>query len=257
MKCRLCNSNCTQLFTAKVLSKYDVKYFSCPNCFLVQTEDPYWLEEAYANPINSTDIGLLNRNIEFAEKAKILIYFFFNKEGKFLDYAGGYGVFTRLMRDIGFDFYWQDPFTKNLFAKNFEYDESQSSIELVTTFESFEHFVNPIEEISKILKFSKNIIFSTNVIPKPIPKPNDWWYYGLEHGQHVSFYSKKTFKFIAKEFGLNFYSCSKTLHLFTDKKINKNYYDFVFKKSKYFSKHINKKLNSKTFSDSRMMIKNN
>ncbi len=40
----------------------------------------------------------------------------------FLDYAGGYGVFTRLMRDIGFDFYWHDPYTQNLFANGFEKD---------------------------------------------------------------------------------------------------------------------------------------
>lgn len=254
MKCRLCNSKCKKIFSAKVLSKYSVDYFTCPTCFLLQTETPFWLEEAYNESINSTDTGLLNRNIQFAEKVKAILFFFFDINGKYLDYAGGYGVFTRLMRDIGFDFYWTDPYTPNILANGFEYDKSKDNIELVTSFESFEHFVNPLEEISKIITISKNIIFSTQVVPSPIPEPQNWWYYGLEHGQHISFYSKKTFEFIANELGLNFYSCSKYLHLFSEKKINRKYFEIIFKKNKYFSGYIDKKLNSKTFSDSRKML---
>lgn len=254
MKCRLCNSNSNKIFSATIMFKYDVKYFNCPNCSLIQTESPFWLEEAYSESINSTDVGLLSRNIQFVEKVKTILYFFFDKNGKFLDYAGGYGIFTRLMRDLGFDFYWSDPFTQNLFAKGFEHDKDKSKIELVTTFESFEHFVNPMEEILKILDISKNIVFSTQVVPNPIPDPQNWWYYALEHGQHVSFYSKQTFEFIANELGLNFYSCSKNLHLFSEKKISKKYFELIFKKSKYFSSYIDKKLNSKTFSDSRSIL---
>lgn len=252
MKCRLCNNKANEKFDAKVLDKYNIKYYLCPNCNLLQTEEPYWLEEAYSNSINDTDVGLLNRNIQFAEKVKVLIYYLFERNGKFLDYAGGYGIFTRLMRDIGFDFYWNDPYTENLFAKGFKYDNQ--NIELITTFESFEHFVNPLDEIKKITEISKNIIFSTTMVPRQIPMPKDWWYYGLEHGQHVSLYSRKTLIFIAKELGLNFYSCSKNLHLFTEKNINNYFFEILFKKSKFFSKSINKKMQSKTFTDSRMII---
>ena len=257
MKCRLCNNKANEKFDAKTLDKYNIKYYLCPNCNLIQTEEPYWLEEAYSNPINDTDVGLLDRNIQFAEKVKVLIYYLFEKNGKFLDYAGGYGIFTRLMRDIGFDFYWHDPFTENYFAKGFEYKKTNSKIELITTFESFEHFVNPLYEIKKITEISKNIIFSTTMVPKPVPMPNEWWYYGLEHGQHVSLYSKKTLIFIAKKLGLNFYSCSKNLHLFTEKNINNYFFEILFKKSKYFKKSVNKKMQSKTFADSRMILDSN
>ena len=254
MKCRLCKSNTEELFQATILGKYSIKYYSCPDCNLLQTENPYWLEEAYNDSINDTDVGLLDRNIQFAEKIKVLIYYLFERNGKFLDYAGGYGIFTRLMRDIGFDFYWHDPYTENLFAKGFEYNRKESDIKLITTFESFEHFVNPLEEIKKIVQISRNVIFSTTIIPNPIPMPKDWWYYGLEHGQHVSLYSKKTLKYIGKELGLNFYSCSKNLHLFTEKNLNNFVFKTLFKKSKYFSKSVNKNMKSKTFIDSRMML---
>jgi hypothetical protein len=252
MNCRLCHNNSDELFEATILDKYKIKYYSCSKCNLLRTEKPYWLEEAYADSINATDIGLLDRNIQFAEKIKVLIYYLFERNGKFLDYAGGYGIFTRLMRDIGFDFYWHDPFTENLFAKGFEYDNQ--NVEFITTFESFEHFVNPLEEIKKISEISKNIIFSTTMVPHPIPLPKDWWYYGLEHGQHVSLYSKKTLEYIGKELGMNFYSCSKNLHLFTEKNIKDFVFKTLFKKSKYFSKSVNKNMQSKTFTDSRMVL---
>jgi len=112
MKCRLCNFNSSKIFSATILNKYSIEYFSCPNCQLIQTEYPYWLEEAYNNPINDNDTGLLDRNIKFAEKVKAILYFFYDKNARFLDYAGGYGVFTRLMRDIGFNFFQHLTFTE-------------------------------------------------------------------------------------------------------------------------------------------------
>ena len=57
-----------------------------------------------------------------------------------------------------------------------------------------------------MLKISKNILFTTTLLPSPVPKPGTWWYYGLEHGQHVSFYSLETLQSIAKHFNLHFFS---------------------------------------------------
>ena len=123
------------------------------------------------------------------------------------------------MRDMGFDFYWQDKYATNIFASGFEYNPKclGGRVEAVTTFETFEHFINPIEEIGELIDISNNIIFSTVLLPEPLPNPNEWWYYGHEHGQHISFYSKKTFRYIAQKFGL-FYSNSRNLHIFSQKK---------------------------------------
>ena len=154
------------------------------------------------------------------------------------------------MRDIGFDFYWSDPYTTNLFARGFEYNPSDK-IELITTFESFEHFSGPLEEIEKRLKISKNILFTTEILPDLIPKPNDWWYYGLEHGQHISFYSVKTLKFIALKYGLNLYSNGKSLHLLTNKKIDPKKFWFLVKVAPRlkFDWFIKRKMKPKIFED--------
>lgn len=247
MTCKICNQQTKQIFTAKMLNKYDITYFHCEHCGFLQTEEPYWLDEAYGETINVSDTGYMQRNINLSQKLTILLALFFDKNGKFLDYAGGYGVFTRIMRDIGFDFYWDDKYTTNLFARGFEFKDGEK-IEAVTTFESFEHFVNPTDEIESLLKISKNIIFSTELLPNPIPKPKDWWYYGLDHGQHISFYNEKTFEFIATKYNLNYANLG-GLHLLTEKKISNTQLK-ILKFSRFgLHKLLQKQLKSKTWGD--------
>lgn len=215
MICRICSAESNYIFSAKILNKYKIGYYYCQKCGFLETEEPYWLEEAYKFPINISDTGLIQRNVYLSKKVAVLLYFIFGKNENYLDYAGGYGLFTRLMRDIGFNFYHSDPYTQNLFAKGFE-DNNTTNYKALTAFEVFEHFVNPIDEIMKMLKRTNNIIFTTELLPNPIPMPDEWWYYGLEHGQHVAFYSMRTLQMIAQKFALKFYSNGR-IHLFTEK----------------------------------------
>lgn len=248
-KCKICQTESSYVFTGKILRKYDVKYYHCSECGFLQTEEPYWLEESYCNSVNICDTGLLLRSMTNSEAVTILIALLFNKNGLFLDYAGGYGLFTRRMRDIGLNYYWQDKFTENLMARGFEVDNSMSLIELVSSFESFEHFVNPLAEIKKILTFSPNIFFTTDVLPEPIPKFNDWYYYGSNHGQHISFYANKTLKYIADKLGF-YLNSHGSYHLLSEKPINKLSFNMVFKLHKLGAFYLFKKmLSSKTASD--------
>lgn len=236
MKCKICNSETNNIFSSKILNKYNINYYYCENCNFLQTEEPYWLKESYESSINITDTGILQRNIYLSKIVSILIYFFFNQNGKFLDYAGGYGIFTRLMRDIGFDFYWYDPFSENLVSRGFEYNNNDK-IELITSFESFEHFDKPLLYIENMLKISTNIIFTTKILPNPVPDPEEWWYYGLEHGQHISFYSIETLKYIADLYNLYFYSDYSDIHIFTKENLSLNkVYEF---KNKYIKNKLN------------------
>ena len=117
LKCKVCESDSHHLAVAKVLCKYEVDYFKCSNCGFVQTEEPYWLEEAYSQPIASSDVGLAFRNLSFSQITQNLLFNFFNHQAQFLDYGGGYGLFVRLMRDAGFYFYWLDKFCQNIFSR--------------------------------------------------------------------------------------------------------------------------------------------
>ena len=220
IKCKVCDSDAHTFAQGILLGKYEVDYFQCSNCGFIQTEEPYWLEEAYSDAIARTDVGLVFRNNNLSRQAAHIIFSLFNHDAKFLDYGGGYGLFVRMMRDLGFNFYWSDKFCTNLFAKGFEFDEAVSdSYQLVTAFEVFEHFVNPTEEIENILKFSRNVLFSTELLPENNPKPNEWWYYAPHEGQHISIYTLQTLSLMADKYDLNFYSNGSSLHLLTEKKL--------------------------------------
>ena len=230
-----------------IRDRYNIDYFLCSNCGFLQTEEPYWLKEAYSESINISDTGILSRNLNLSKKVTTILSLFFDKHGKFLDYAGGYGIFVRLMRDIGFDFYWYDKYTENLVARGFEYKDD-TKYEVLTSFESFEHFENPIDEIENMLKISKNILFTTELLPSPVPIPSNWWYYGLDHGQHISFYSDRTLKYIARKYGLYYYNFG-ILHLMLSKPVPK-YIKYILKLSRFGLFNILKKgLKSKTWDD--------
>lgn len=216
MNCKICESDTNYFASALVLSKYQVSYFQCPKCSFVQTEEPYWLDEAYSDAVSDYDLGSVNRAIVNSKKTEKFILKYFDCNSHFLDYGAGYGIFVRRMRDLGFNFYWYDRHCENLFAKRFEGDISgQTKYELLTAFEVFEHLVNPRQELEKMLSLSDNILFSTNLIPHNNPKPGDWWYYFPLHGQHISFYTKKTLLFIAERYSLHLTTNENSIHLLT------------------------------------------
>lgn len=248
--CKICNSPVELRFNAQIFNKkYGADYFYCNNCGYLCTEEPFWLSEAYKSPITINDTGILARNIYFSNLTSTLLFILFDKKSQFLDYGGGYGIFTRLMRDIGFDFFHYDPYCSNLFARGFEFNSEINRISIITCWECFEHFIDPITDIEKMLVITKNILFSTELIPEPFPQPGEWAFYGLEHGQHISFYSNKTLKFLASKYHLNFYSYG-NIHLFTEQKLNNNIVRYlVYFSSIGFSSFIKNLIKSKTEED--------
>jgi len=217
-KCKVCNSDSHYFAKAKILQKYDVNYFQCGNCGFVQTEEPYWLDEAYSEAIAISDVGLVYRNNMMANITGKLLFNYFDHQAKFLDYGGGYGLFTRLMRDQGFDFYWFDKFCQNIFARGFELQKiDQGNLEIITAFELFEHLTNPLEALKEIIDLCPNILFSTELLPEDNPTPDKWWYYTPHEGQHISIYTRKSLEILASKYNLQLYTDGKALHLLTRK----------------------------------------
>ncbi len=253
MNCNICGAQTKPLYKAVILGRHKIQYYCCDECGFMQTEEPYWLEEAYSDAISISDTGVMARNNYFADVSKIILSILSNPKGKFLDFGGGYGIFTRLMRDKGFDFYWYDKYAKNLLARGFEGDINNSRYDVVTSFENFEHFLNPLDEIKTILGISDTILFSTELLPQDIPSPDKWWYYCLEHGQHISIFSMKTLEFIAKQNSLNFVSNGSNLHIFSKKPIPQKIFLFakIIRKTG-LSRLFN--LESKTVTDMHLMI---
>lgn len=222
MKCKVCQADTRPAFEQRVLHKYDCRYFFCDDCGFLQTEEPYWLDEAYTRAIADADSGLIRRNLAISRKLSVILFILFDRTGRFLDFAGGYGMLTRMMRDIGFDFYWRDKYAQNILAPGFSAAAGSFPFTAVTAFEVLEHVHNPLDFVAEALESggSRTLIFSTETFSGTPPLPGQWWYYAPETGQHISFYQSRTLARIAKHHGLNFYSKA-GMHIFTDQRLTR------------------------------------
>lgn len=246
MKSKITGANSILLFTTKVLNKYDVKYYKCVDTGFIQTEEPYWLEEAYTNAITKLDVGIVERNMKMANIVDRVLQLHFNSDKSFLDYAGGYGLFTRMMRDRGFDFFNTDKFCENIFAEFHDLAQLDGGIkfELVTAFEVFEHLANPIDEIGNMFKHSDNLLFSTELLPPNVCNEEDWWYFIPETGQHISLYTMQALKRIATHFNKFLYSDGIGVHLFTQNELAANPFEsYNYDNDSFLIKKMREKLN--------------
>jgi len=218
MRCRICGDVSVPLASTLVLSRHQVGYFRCGDCQFIQTETPYWLEEAYSEAISSLDVGVMWRNLHNAAITSAVISLLFPGGTRFLDYAAGYGTLVRLMRDKGFDFYWADRYAKNLYARGFEHVPG-SRYELLTAYEVLEHLPEPLDDMAPMFDLAENVLVTTELVPEPAPVPPNWWYYAVKGGQHISFYTLGSLRKIASHFQMNLLSRG-SYHLFSRKPQN-------------------------------------
>jgi hypothetical protein len=195
------------------MDRHSADYYLCDRCGYLQTQEPFWLDEAYERSITIQDTGLLSRNIRLSRLLTIALKRNFAPGAVFLDYGAGYGVLTRLMRDIGFDYRWFDPYTDNLFAVGFE-GSMEKGYDAISAFEVLEHLVHPYEEFALILEHTDTLILSTELRPAAVPSLN-WPYYAFEHGQHVGFFDANSLKYLADMLGVRLFSDNHFFHVMT------------------------------------------
>jgi hypothetical protein len=214
-RCKVCDSAARPFGTGRVLGRHDVRYYRCETCGFVQTEHPYWLDEAYGTALIAADVGVAQRNIDLAALTQAVIQQFLRADQRFLDYGGGYGLFVRLMRDRGFDFRWHDRYARNLLSRGFEAAADADGFELVTAFEVLEHLVDPVPEIESMLHRGDSLLCTTRFLPSTNPRPNEWWYYALSGGQHVSLFTHDALRRVAARSGHRLVSDGVSVHLMT------------------------------------------
>lgn len=253
MNCRVCQSASLNSYAKAMLLGRSVEYYECASCKYLQTEEPTWLADAYASPINSSDTGIMARNLSNVGLVLGTLISMGTRNGLVVDYAGGHGILVRLLRDIGIDAYWKDPYCDNLVAKGFEYSRKNEA-SLVTAFEAFEHFIDPMEAMREMTAISPNILFTTTLAPRPTPQPTEWWYYGLNHGQHIGFYRLSTLTRLAQEFNLSLISNGTTTHLFTARKYSRIAWRVICRLCQASPRLASFGLQSKTLPDHRVIL---
>ena len=262
-KCIICENPLEFLMNDEILGKYSIDYYLCSNCKCIQTEDPYWLHEAYSSAIALSDTGIMSRNLDACKKLMPIFKRYFKPTSKVVDYGGGYGILTRMLRDKGVDAYWTDKYSENLLARGFEYD-GHSFVDAILAFEVVEHLTNPFEEIKEIMSKTDCFIFSISLLKRMDFKSNkEWWYFSSDSGQHIFFPSESTLKHIADLLNVTYFNLwglhilsrkikflkIRNLDLFVRYIWQGINYRFLMRKKKGFI--------SKTLNDSLLLKKNN
>lgn len=203
--CRLCGGTVHPAMNATIMGKHDIGYHICDACGSMQTDPPTWLEEAYAKRGIGFDNSMATRTIQLViDTIALLHQFRFDREKLFVDFGGGTGIFTRLMRDHGFNFFHHDKYEEPYFSGRFTLpDLDPYRPHVVTAFEVFEHLPEPAQTIhSLLIKAPELVLFGTDIFHAP---PSlDWPYLALPSGQHVFFYSEKALEKTAARYGYVF-----------------------------------------------------
>jgi len=213
-KCIICATTQQFAFTSIALKKHPFTAMICPHCGFLQVQNPHWLAEAYSDAIAACDTGLVARNLLLAERLIPLIFHLFGTNDHFVDFAGGTGLLVRLMRDAGYDFYWNDPYCVNIHARGFEFKE-ELKYRGVTAFEVLEHLVEPMSFIYDTMQKTnaEAFFFTTELFSSSPPNPDEWWYYAFDVGQHISFYQTQTLEVMAEKLDMSFIS-NQGIHVF-------------------------------------------
>lgn len=210
----MCGEECRTLGVMRVLGRHDPRLHRCGACGFVQTDAPWWLDEAYAEPITSADVGLLARCQRLTGRIRGVLACAGALDGPVLDWGGGYGTLTRMLRDRGIDCRHWDPHTPNVFAQGLESalaDRGRWSAVLAS--EVLEHLPDPWSFFGPVAARTDLIVATTTLVPLPVPAIGAWHYWSPEHGQHVAFYSRRTMDFIAGRLGMRYVPAGQ-LHVF-------------------------------------------
>lgn len=214
LSCPLCSSNQTIFLCSKYITwkfKHEREFFLCEICNLIFVPKKFHLSEKdqinrYLQH-NNTPEDLNYR--KFLSKLLTPLVQNINPKSHGLDYGSGPGpTLSIMLEEIGFNVAIYDIyFSPNTLVLDKQYD-------FITCTETSEHFSTPKEEFEnfqKILKPKGYIGIMTSMIEDPESFLD--WYYNRDP-THISFYSKKTMSWIAKNFNWTIKFSDSTVTLF-------------------------------------------
>jgi SAM-dependent methyltransferase len=199
------------------LSGVPVYYNLCDNCHLLFSPTIYsWSQDQFAQHIYNAeyvkiDPDYIKNRPEQWRGEMLKLFSFFNPVDRHLDYGGGSGLLSNLLRQNGWNSTTFDPFV-NINTSIFDLGQ----FKLISSIEVFEH-VNDLNflmsNLHKLLSDDGLIIFSTKLNDGHITfgKRLNWWYASPRNG-HITLFSKKSLEILARKFGFEYFSRDEDVH---------------------------------------------
>lgn len=230
--CPVCNAACSLLDVVDFnksceeakgkfadLAGVPVYYALCKNCgFCFAPEIAIWKLEEFEERIYNDKYILFDPDyteIRPRENATSLISMFGDRTSSFkhLDYGGGNGLLTSILKLSNWQSYSYDPFVDRNVNIN-----QLGKFELITAFEVFEHVPDVrqlMENLRSLLSPDGIVLFSTLLSDGNIHSNQrlSWWYASPRNG-HISLFSRDSLTILARNYGFNFGSFSVGFHAF-------------------------------------------
>jgi hypothetical protein len=189
-------------FHKTLLGKYKAGFYRCVKCNSLQSEQPYWLAEAYSPSVDAIDTGAAQRVLHCVALTHGVMRLLGCRT--VLDFGGGSGLLCRLLRDVGHDAYWYDQYSSPGYATGF-IGSPRNAYDLVTSFEVIEHFPNPRDDLDKLFSGRpKAVLLMTELYTG---QGEEWSYLAPEEGQHIFFYSPDGLALVGAQYGYYLLLC--------------------------------------------------
>jgi hypothetical protein len=198
----------------------DIPYYSCTQCGFVFTSTfDEFTPEQWSGVIYNDDYAKVDPDYSFVRPVKNahLIDSYLRAAGQrriCLDYGGGNGETARRLRALGWSYDNIDPFGgRDHVCADRPYD-------FCTSFEVFEHLPQPLTSLADVLSRcvgDRLLILIGTKLSDGLIRPGDglqWWYAQPRNG-HISLYSRRSMRLLAKKTGLDYFSVSRDLHFLT------------------------------------------
>lgn len=208
--CAVCFGSTKFLFSYEVRGEHQASLHECLTCRFTYIANPHWLDDSFSSELNDLDIGSVDRCLVLADFVEVLIRSLKSSKSRFLDWGGGYGLLSRIMRDRGLDFVSHDIYTRPLFVE-LSSNLNSETFELITMSEVALHLVNPVPVFTKIMESTDVLVFTAVIAPTVIP--NDWWYLMPDTGQHVAIYHEETLQALAMKLRVQVTSDGRFFHV--------------------------------------------
>ena len=221
-KCNICGED-SVLFSIAQVIRYKAEYYKCLGCGSLQIKNPHWIQEAHERAISILDTGLVARCLSASRLIGTLLFLEGRGRSPGIDWAGGTGLLTRLLRDQGYQVKTFDSYAGGELAVGFVSDGKNLSgpMDFLSAIECFEHLEDPISTFMDLVVNKEYFIFTTELLPNPAPDPvaKNWWYYMPESGQHITFATSSGLDKLSKILGFRCYSTIGSLHIFSRNKL--------------------------------------
>ncbi|MGO8737697.1 class I SAM-dependent methyltransferase [Rhodoblastus sp.] len=182
-----------------------VYWYSCPRCeFLFTDFFDTWSSIEFSKYIYNSDYIKVDPDYGGTRSERVfesLKPFLLTAPGaRVLDYGGGSGVLSKLLREVNIDAVSYDPFSSP--------DLPGGEFDIIVCVEVLEHSPEPARVIQDMVRFLAQggcIILGISLHPQNIKQLGPAWWYCAPRNGHCSTFSASTLATLGRQLGLSFH----------------------------------------------------